>query len=151
MIQRVQSIYFFLASMAAGALLMPSMALYKYALPGTGLTPMLMPKVLTATNFIPLLLIAVVMAILPLIAIFMFKDRKRQRGFAIISILSSISFYTVMMMRVGSIRNSVPAPVSDSYGIVGVVLPVLAIVFLALALRGIRADNKLIRDAERLR
>ena len=133
--------------MASGALLMPSMALYNYEQMGVGALS------LSAVRHIPLLLIAVVMTLVPLVAIFLFKDRKRQKGFTIMSILSCIIFYTVMMMRVGAIKNGTPplVPNSDSYNIIGVVLPVLAIVFLALAIRGINHDNKLLRDAERLR
>ena len=133
--------------MASGALLMPSMALYSYEQQGTGLMS------LSATRHLPLLLIAVVMTLVPLISIFLFKDRKRQKGFAIMSILSSVIFYTVMLMRVSAIKNGTPplVPNSDSYNIIGVVLPVLAIIFLIMAIRGINHDHKLIRDAERLR
>lgn len=149
MIQRIQSVWLFLAAMVSGSLFMPSMVLYRYTVPG-GFTGGKVES-LSTLNFYPLLVVAVVMTLLPLVAIFMFKDRKRQRGMAVLSILACIGFISLMFMKIGNINNKMPAPANQVYGIVGSVVPVAAIIFLILAIKGIRKDEKLIKSLDRLR
>ena len=67
------------------------------------------------------------------------------------SLFASVGFVGVMMMRISSIKQGAPAPVNDQYLIPGALLPVLAIVFLILALRGITKDEKLVKSMDRLR
>lgn len=148
MIQRIQSVWLFLAALASGGLFISP--LYKYDIPGIpGLGEQ--AHFLTAARFYPLLLIAAVMTLLPLIAIFMFKERKKQKGMAIGALLACIAFIGVMIMRIGHIKQGAPAPTNDQYLIPGALLPVLAIVFLILAMRGIAKDDKLVKSMDRLR
>jgi uncharacterized membrane protein len=53
-------------------------------------------------------------------------------------------------MRVSNANNSSSAPTSGSYWI-GSILPVLAIIFLIMAIRAIRNDEKLVKSMDRLR
>lgn len=149
MIQRIQSVWLFLAAMISGALFMPSMTLYRYIVP-SGFTGG-QQKTLNTLNHYPLLVVAVVMTVLPLVAIFMFKDRKRQRGMAVLGILACVGFIALMFMKIGSINNATPPPTGQEYGIIGSVIPVVSIIFLVLAIRGIRKDDKLIKSLDRLR
>jgi hypothetical protein len=148
MIQRIQTLWLFLAAFVSGLLFI--MPVYKYeipALPGVGNSAQL----LQASQFYPLLIIAAVMTLIPLIAIFMYLNRKRQRRMAIISILACISFIGVMMMKINNIKQGTPAPVNEQYVIPGSLLPVLPIIFLIMAIIGINKDEKLVRSMDRLR
>ena len=144
MIQRIQSVWLFLAAMINGMLLLPSMVLYHYKIA-------ILEFSLAGDNYFPLVVVAAVMTLLPLITIFLFKDRKRQRGLCWLSIIACIGFLALLLMKVANIRNAIPPPTQDSYGIPGVLLPVAAVVFLFMALSGIRKDQKLVKSMDRLR
>jgi hypothetical protein len=99
------------------------------------------------SDHFPTLLIALVMTLLPVVTIFMFRNRKRQITMSVFSIIAAAGFITMALQRTKNL-NAVPA--SDSYW-VGSVLPVVAIVFLFMAILGIRKDDKLVKSTDRLR
>ncbi len=101
-------------------------------------------------NHYPSLIIALVMTVLPLVAIFMFKVRKRQVGLSIVAMLSTLSFITLTLQRITHISKLPSPPFDESYGI-GAVLPVVAVAFIILAIIGIRKDDKLVKSMDRLR
>ena len=98
----------------------------------------------------PLLVVTVVLVLLPTLAIFMFGNRKRQMALCFTSILSCISFISMMLFRVTNINAQTPGITGASYSI-GAILPVLAMVFLFMAIMGIRKDDKLVKSMDRLR
>ena len=87
MIQRIQTIWLFLAALMGAGLFM--FDLYAGNKMVDGVT---VKESINALNNYALLLIAVVVTILPLIAIFMFKSRKRQKMMSIMSIVANIGF-----------------------------------------------------------
>lgn len=93
----------------------------------------------------PLLIIAIVMIAVPLITIFMFKDRKRQIRMCGASMVAVTSFIAKEL-----IDAKVTPPSTVTYWI-GAVLPVIALIFLIMAIGGIRKDDKLVRSVDRLR
>lgn len=145
MIQRKQSIWLLLAALLSAGVLM--FDLYRGEI---SIGEMTEHKVLRVADHYPSLLIALVMAILPFVTIFMFGNRKRQITMSAVSILSTISFLAMMLNRVTNLSKQTPPVTGGSYW-VGAVLPVLAIVFLVLAIAGIRRDEKLVRSTDRLR
>lgn len=153
MIQRIQSLWLFLAAMVSGLLLLPSMVLYKWAMPArpTLTVPLPQLQTLSAANYYPLLVVAGFMTILPLVAIFFFMDRKRQRQIATLSIVASAAFAVVLFIKIANINAANPGIMSQEYGVLGALLPVVSIVFLILAVRGIKKDEKIIRSIDRLR
>ena len=144
MIQRKQSLWLLLAALFSAGVLYFSL----YTAPGaTGTTGNV---VLRAADHYPSLIIAVVMVLLPLISIFMFKNRKRQTSMTFVSILANIAFVGITLSRVTNLGKLMPPPAPGSYGI-GAILPVVSIVLLVLALLGIRKDDKLVKSMDRLR
>ncbi len=105
------------------------------------------PSHLGVTGNYPLLLIAIVITILPLITIFMYKERKRQIAMTAVSLIGTLSF---IAMALNYISRITPAPLNGSYYI-GSVLPCVSVVFLIMALLGIRKDDKLVKSMDRLR
>ena len=142
MIQRKQSLYLFIAALLnAGVFYFD---LYKTHTVVNGADTL---GQLRVGDHFPSLLAALVMTLLPFITIFMFANRKRQIAMSFVSILAVISFISLVLARVGRIT---PAPSSGTYW-VGSVLPVISIVFLFLAIMGIRRDEKLVKSVDRLR
>jgi peptidoglycan/LPS O-acetylase OafA/YrhL len=139
MIQRIQTLWLFLAALVNSGLFM--FDLYRPD-DATGIL-----KSINVNNNYFFVLIALVTIVLPLVAIFMFRDRKRQKRLAVLSIIACLSFISTMLMKINS---SYPAGTTGSYWI-GSILPVLAVIFLFMAIRGISKDDKLVRSQDRLR
>lgn len=144
MIQRIQSVWLFVAAFLSGALFI--LPLYHYTPAGAAVE-----QLMGARNEYLLLILAALMAVLPLVAIFMFKNRGRQKGLTWLSILASAGFIAAMLMKIQNIKNTIPAPTNDNFALPGPIVPVLAIVCLFMALSGIRKDDKLVKSADRLR
>ena len=142
MIQRKQSLWLLVAALLnAGVFIFD---LYRADVTVNGIAD---HKVLRVADHYPPLLIALVMTLLPVVTIFMFSNRKRQVGMSAVSMVGTLSFISMMLMRV---KNISPAPAAGSYWI-GAVLPVAAVIFIVMAIVGIRKDEKLVRSVDRLR
>ena len=137
MIQRIQTLWLFLAALVNAGLFY--FDLYRSDL-----------KIIRVGDHYPSLLLAIVITALPLIAIFMYRSRTKQRNFVLISMLDTISFVAMILMRVTNLNDGSSAPVNGSYWI-GSVLPIVSLVFLIMAIRGIRKDDKLVKSLDRLR
>jgi hypothetical protein len=148
MIQRIQSVWLFLAAMLNGLLFL--FPLYRYNHPMGGMIPSPW-QYESVKTYVPLFILAAVITVLPLVSIFMFGDRKRQKGMVWISIISISGFISLMLMRVSNLKNATPPAANFEYVLPGVLVTLGALVFLVLALRGIRHDEKLIKSLDRLR
>lgn len=142
MIQRRQSLYLFIAALLNAGVFYFDLYKTHTIVNGTDTAGQL-----RVSDHFPTLLIALVITLLPLITIFMFNNRKRQVRMCFASILGIISFISLLLARVGRIT---PPPSNGSYWI-GSVLPVIALVFIFLAIFGIRRDEKLVKSVDRLR
>ena len=153
MIQRKQSLWLLIAAfLNSGALYFD---LYKYSTSGNRM--LLDKEVLVNTSdhirvisHYPALLIAVVMTLLPLATIFMYRQRKRQVAMTFVSMLAVLSFISMELKMVSDIPKLPYPPINESYGI-GAILPAISLVFLVLAIVGIRRDEKLVKSVDRLR
>ncbi len=141
MIQRIQSVWLLLA--AACAVLMFILPFYG------GTNPAGLVIELRANKYFLLMLVAGLVALLPFMAIFLYKNRSTQGKLVWLSILLDIGLGIltyVYSSRFGGENNFL----SGGYKIASV-LPIIILVFLILAWRGISADNKLIKSVDRLR
>lgn len=146
MIQRKQTIWLLLAALLNAGVFFFDLYYSSVLLDGVETV-----KHLRVNDHFPTLLVALVMVLLPFVAIFMFKNRKQQRTMAIVGILSVINFIGLVMMRVNTLNDSLVGTGTGSYW-VGSVLPVISIIFLILAIGGINKDEKLVRSSfDRLR
>jgi hypothetical protein len=142
MIQRKQSLWLFIAAlMNAGVLYFD---LYKTHTVANGVDTLGQIRVL---DHYPSVVITVVMILLPLVTIFMYRNRKQQMRMTAYSMITQATFISMLLIRVSKLT---PAPTAGSYG-VGSILPVVAFVFLFMALMGIRKDEKLVKSVDRLR
>ena len=146
MIQRIQSVWLFLAAMLNGLLFI--FPLYRYNNPNPVYSPW---QVEGVKGYLPLFILATIITILPLITIFLFGDRKRQRRFVWITMISTLSFIGMVVLRISNLKNSTPPISNFEYLLPGILVSFVALIFLFLALRGINKDEKLIRSMDRLR
>lgn len=144
MIQRKQSIWLFLAAMLTGALFIFPLFTYQPAMSFE-------PVVEGVRNYVPLFLVAAVSTLLPLVTIFMFGNRKRQKGLTIMSMIANAAILLLLMMHIGNVKEKLGEGATVNYALPGMLLPIAAIIFLILAYRGIRHDDKLIKSLDRLR
>jgi peptidoglycan/LPS O-acetylase OafA/YrhL len=96
-------------------------------------------------NYFDLLILGVTIIVLPLLAIFMFHNRKRKIRLVLLCTFTNVVFIADMLVNVHFSKVK-----DGNYGI-GSVLPVAAIILLIIAISGIRKDEKLVRSVDRLR
>ena len=151
MLQRIQSLYLFIASVMMAALYkIPLLSLKSdtevFIISYEGMTDFASQELISQnlTGFI-LFLAAV---LLPLATIFMFKNRKFQIKLTNYTILLNAAFLLVNAYYVFQIFKQLDVKIGFE---LGMLLPVLSIVFLFLAKRYIRKDEELIRSVDRIR
>lgn len=154
MIQRKQSIWLFLAALLnAGVFIFDLYRTHNVThtmVNGTDTVVETMSQLRVSDNFVSLL-IAIVITALPFVTIFLFNNRKRQIKLVLVSILAVIAFVAITLWRIPAfISAQVPPPTTSNYWI-GAVLPVISVVFLIMAISGIRKDDKLVKSVDRLR
>jgi hypothetical protein len=155
MIQRIQSIYLFLASLVIFALFLFPLVhnVYVGGVPSTikitGIYQNVSGVQAHTESFIALIAATAVVAIIPLILIFLYKNRKQQAMwcYAYIVVIFGYSFW--MAQTVKSYTGSV-ALNTNNFGI-GALLSSISIILVLLAAKAIQRDEKLIKSADRLR
>lgn len=154
MLQRIQTIFLILVLACAGMLFTPPMDFIALGqevdVTGFAADSALVDKEYNIFDHILLIIITVSIAVVALLAVFQFRNRQLQaklsRGTMALSfvllVLAGILFY---------LEYDAIAPGSEIEVEFGIVPPILAIIFAALATRNIRKDEKLVRSADRLR
>lgn len=147
MIQRKQTIWLFVATLITSLAFILPYGINKVDV------PMPLESMLTAKNNLALMILTILTAATSFFGIFFYKNRKQQMNFIFIPIVLAIGMlcfeiYNCYMTQVG---NKMIVGLYGSNLIVGIFLPVISIILLAMAYNGIKSDEKLIRDTDRLR
>ena len=152
MIQRIQSVWLLLASITIFLLLAIPVASSveggkEFWIQATGMFQQENGVTTKAANFTPLIISVIAVGLMCIAVIFNFKKRSLQKRlcFVLIAMVVLLSFciFTYVQKIPGGLANV-------TYN-AGIALPILAIVFCALAVRGITKDEQLLRSADRLR
>lgn len=155
MIQRIQSIYLLLAGLLIGALyLFPILhTVYAGIIPVnvrvTGVYQDAAGSQMHTEVFIALTVVTAIIAILPIVIIFLYKNRKQQVAMCYSALLVIVGYCFWVGETVEHVVQGAHVK-TINYGI-GMFLPVVSIILVFLAIRGIRNDEKLVRSADRLR
>lgn len=155
MLQRIQTIWLFLASTALFALfLFPTVQWLgldgqAHAAKVSGVYGTLQQQIVQTEGFTLLSIVCVLIAIFPFIIIFFYQNRALQIKLCYAGIAAVLGFSFWLAKTIQQAANKTSFSV-DNYGI-GAILPSLTILFFILAIRGIRKDENLIRSADRLR
>ncbi|SEL45505.1 DUF4293 domain-containing protein [Parapedobacter koreensis] len=157
MIQRIQSVWLFLASATIFALFLFPYLQYAdiggvgKALKVTGVYHGLEGQAIREEFFILQTIATVLLGIFPLYIIFKFRNRKHQIQLIILEIVLILLFgawlYTAASTALTEARQFLSA---QNIGVGFFLLPI-SIIFLFMAMGGIRNDAKLIKSADRLR
>lgn len=135
MIQRKQSIYLFLAALVSGISAWVA-DLWKIA-----------KEWMQPEDNLGTLLLFLVSAILSLLTIFLFKNRKLQMRLNGLNILLNILLIGYLAFSV----SKLPGGFSDSEKGIGLFVPFVSIVLLFVANRLIKKDEKLVKSVDRFR
>jgi len=135
MIQRIQSLWLLLASVA-GFL---SIKLPFYS----GVDKTGNPHILNATDSIPLVILTVAGGLLALISIFLFKQRKIQVRMSVAGIFLQLLILYLYYREINSYQSGTLALTS--------LLPGVVIFLLFFAIRAISKDISLVKSSDRLR
>lgn len=136
MIQRMQSIWLLLASLSA----MLSLKFPFYI--GTNSTGQVSYS-LTGTETLPIIIVTVVICTLSLISLFLYKSRPAQIKLCLIGVLAEVGLILLYQHETSGFT-------AGGYALTSILQPSILLFFL-LAARGIKHDEKLIRDSDRLR
>jgi hypothetical protein len=152
MIQRVQSVWLFLASLTLFLLLLLPIVSNQvngseFWILVTGLYQKTNETAIKVESFRPLYIATAAVGLVCFISIFAFRNRTGQKRIIIAAIVLILSLSYWIFSHAQKIPGGIA---SAAYGI-GAFLPVLAVLFCALALRGIRKDEQLLKSADRLR
>ncbi|NVK53329.1 MAG: DUF4293 domain-containing protein [Flavobacteriaceae bacterium] len=144
MIQRIQTLYLLAAAIFSGGLTFVfSLWSNSSGKPVMASDLLSNPSILLKTIFLAFLLSAV----LSVVAIFQFK--KRQLQFVIGRVNMLVNFYLLGVLIYVSLTISGEAVVSEKG--IGMFIPVIVIVLLAMANKAIKKDEDLVKSVDRLR
>jgi len=149
MIQRIQSIFLFLASAACFGLFGLPFASTEQAV---ATSELFADSEYQITDHIALIILFAGAGLLALIAIFMFKNRSLQVNLSRVSFIGAIIGFVlglILFFNDGIVESGENLP--DPTDGLGTALPILAGIFLLLAMRAINKDEKLVRSSDRLR
>ena len=92
----------------------------------------------------PLFVIQIFASAIALYAIFLYKNRKRQAILCLVSIVANFAWYIVLAALIQQGKVAEQLPITACF-------PIIAAILCFLARRGIIADEKLVRSADRIR
>ena len=156
MIQRIQSIYLFVAAALTFCLFVIPFAGFEFHfcvgnnIPYFNMTVChTSPSFSFANRMLPLAITTLCAALLCLIAIFLYSDRSRQMKVVKLCIAIQAIVLIAMVAYCLSIGNvGFSAKINPK---IAAVFPIVNIVLLLLAYRGIKADDDIVKSADRLR
>ncbi|WP_334055830.1 DUF4293 domain-containing protein [Polaribacter sp. P097] len=143
MIQRIQSIYLLLASIVSGGLIFV-FNLWNTIKEKIFVVDLFSREAITV-KVIPFMFLA--SAILSLMAIFLFKNRKLQ--FVIGRVIILINLFLLGLLIYLSLNLSGETNVSEKG--IGMFLPILVVLLIVLANKAIKKDEDLVKSVDRLR
>jgi len=145
MIQRIQSVFLLLASIAFWSLFK-----LPFALSNKTASPFFEDQVLNLNDHTVLLVLCILGGILTAVSIFLFNNRKLQLRLGILNSIFSIFLIAVAVWLVFSEAPAIDSSLEISDQI-GLYMPVVSLIFIILANYFIKKDENLVRSADRLR
>ena len=155
MIQRIQSVYLLLVSLVLFSLFLFPLVhnVYVSGVPSTikvtGVFQDVNGVQAHTQTFVGLIAGTAIVAILPLILIFLYKNRKQQAALCYGYILIIFGYSYWIAQTVKTITEGADLT-TNNFGI-GALLSSIAVVLLILAAKAIQRDEKLVKSADRLR
>jgi hypothetical protein len=155
MLQRIQSVYLFLAALALSAMFILPIAhnVYIGTTPKTfkvdGMYEDVAGHLTRTVSFLSLTIITILLMVIAIVIMFRYSDRKQQLALSYGLILALIGFSFWMTQTVKEMAQGITFKLTDFY--YGALMPTVAIIFVLMAIKAIKNDEKLIKSADRLR
>lgn len=159
MIQRIQTLFLLLATAAASMVFLFPIATYKVGMLNVvftlvnkpGITDMSLHETIPMWPLYNTLLMStlILLVLLCVFAIFLFRKRRLQLKLVMIGVLINMLIIIGIFMLGDWLEGKLTNTISKYE--FGAFLPIASLVFLMLAFRGIKRDEKLVRSADRLR
>lgn len=155
MLQRIQSIYLLLASLALFALFLFPLVHNVYVdskpltIMVTGVFQDINGQQTHTQFFVGLTIVTAVIGLIPLVVIFLYKNRKLQISLCYSTMLVIIGYSFWMAQMAKKIMGSIEID-THNWGI-GLLLSTISLLFVLLAIKAIQRDEKLVKSADRLR
>ncbi len=155
MIQRIQSVFLLLAGLFIAALyLFPMLhTVYAGVIPinifVTGIYQDAGGEQIHTQTFLALTAVTGLIALIPVVILFMYKNRRQQIALCYSAILVMVGYSFWVSQTVKNAIQQAPIHTAN-YGI-GMLLAPLSILFILLAIRSIKSDERLVKSADRLR
>ncbi len=158
MIQRVQSIYLVLATLAGVmTFFLPYAHFYandakvaEFAMFGVFNVQSAVIEMTGPYSF-PVWVLGALSVLIPLITIFLYKSRPLQMRIARLAYLVNLSYIVYLFFAIDAINDTLFDGALDVLHHSGFYMPVIAIVFCFLAVRGIKADEAIVKSLDRIR
>lgn len=141
MIQRIQSLWLMLSALCA--------ALIMFVPVFSGAAADGLVKIFSIRENLILLLIVVLSIVIPFINIFLFKNRGLQKKLIIINMILSVLTVVTEYFSVDKFKQTFG--ITQGTWEISAILPFFIILFLVFAFRGIRKDEKLLSESNRMR
>ena len=144
MIQRIQSVFLFLAAVILAALFK-----VPFALSDKEASPFFEDKLFNVMDHTVLTVLVALGGIIALVAIFMFRNRNLQVRLGYIGIIASLFLALVAFWLVYSNADAMgDVQIEDQFGLY---MPPIALLFFVLANHFIKKDQKTVESMDRLR
>ena len=141
MIQRIQSLWLFLAGL--GGLLTYKLPLWNCILNDST------TKAFYVKENLLLFVVIILASIVSFVTIFLFKNRNRQKWLCFLGMLLSASIFGLEYYLIESFKDT--HSFLESSWQIGAVLPVLMMILFFLAYLGILKDDKMVKSLDRIR
>ena len=155
MLQRIQSIYLLFASLVLFALFFFPLAHNVYindkpsSIMVTGIYQDVNGVQQHTESFVALTAVTAIVALVPLAIIFLYKNRKQQIALCYSALLVIVGYSFWLSQMAKGVMGSVQID-TRNFGI-GLFLSSFSMLLILLAIRAIKADEKLVKSADRLR
>lgn len=155
MIQRIQSIYLLLAVLFCLTLMFLPIAEYTlnaeiYIFSVFGVEKVSEPFQPPIVNTMPVLMILIAAILTAFITIFLFKNRKLQLRLCGLTMLLLTALLASMFFYADKVENIIGGDIVTSFKF-GALAPIIAMILVFLAIKGIKKDEELVRSADRIR
>jgi len=155
MLQRIQSIYLLLASLAIFALYLVPLV-HNVTLDGksadilvTGVFQVVNGQQAHTEVFVALTAVTAIIGIIPLIIIFLYKNRKQQIALCYSAMLVIVGYSFWMAQTAKKVMGDIKID-THNFGI-GLFLSSISMLLIIFALKAMQRDEKLVKSADRLR
>lgn len=155
MIQRIQTVFLFLAAIFAGVLFFSPIAAFEHGAEVMKLTVLGVNNQVDAQYFnaiytLPLLVLTILVVAIPMVTIFMYKKRELQIKLSSLNVfLNAIICGLIFLYYTSNIEKTIAAE-GVAY-LFGTYIPLINMVLSILAMRWIKKDIELLRSVDRLR